>query len=85
MILMDSTDYVTIQLPYLQVVLAMVPGYPAMVQNVNWTGWSSPGCYLEPRGTYHVLGGVGTGPRFHITVPAALPPVKYLGSDHIMT
>jgi len=68
-----------------RVVLATVPGYPAAVRVWNRTGWSSSGCYPENRGTQRVRGRVGTGPRFHITVPATLPPIKYLSSDHIVT
>jgi len=52
------------------VVLAMVPSYTAAVQVWNRTGCSSLGCYPENRGTHWVRGRVGTGPRFHITVPA---------------
>jgi hypothetical protein len=66
-------------------VLATVPGYPAAVWVWNRTGWSSPGCYPENRSTHRVRGRVGTGPRFHITVPATFAPIKYLGSDRMMT
>ena len=68
-----------------RVVLATVPGYPAAVRVWNRTGWSSPGCSPENRGTHQVGGRVGTGPQFHITVPATLAPIKYLGSDRIIT
>jgi len=68
-----------------KLVLATVPGYPAVVRVWNWTGWSSSGCYLENRGTQRVRGWVGTGPRFYITVPATLPPIKYLSSDCMVT
>jgi len=67
------------------VVLATVPGYPAAVRVWNRTRWSSPGCYPENRGTQRVRGRVGPEPRFHITVPATLAPIKYLSSDRIMT
>jgi hypothetical protein len=67
------------------VVLATVPGYPAAVRVWNRTGWSSPGCYPENRGTHRVRGRVGPEPRFHITVPATLAPIKYVSSDRIMT
>jgi len=70
---------------HLEVVLATVPGYPAAVRVWNRTGWSSPGCSPENRGTHRVRGRVGPEPRFHITVPASLAPIKYLSSDHIMT
>jgi len=63
----------------------MVPGYPGAVRVWNRTGWSSPGCYPEKRGTHVLRGRVGTGPRFHIMVPATLAPIKHLGSDRIMT
>jgi len=66
-------------------VLATVPGCPAAVRVWNRTGWSSSGCYPENRGTQQVRGRVGPGPRFHITVPATLPPIKYLSSDRIVT
>jgi len=66
-------------------VLATVPGYPAAVRVWNRTRWSSPGCYPENRGTHRVRGQVGTGPRFHITVPSTLAPIKYLSSDRIVT
>jgi len=66
-------------------VLATVPGYPAAVRIWNRTGWSSPGCYQENMGTRRVRGRVGTGPRFHIMVPATLAPIKFLGSDRIKT
>jgi len=69
----------------LHLVLATVPGYPAAVRVWNRTGLSSSGCYPENRGTQRVRGRVGTGPRFHITVPATLPPIKYLSSDRIVT
>ena len=65
--------------------LATVPGYPAAVRVWNRTGWSSPGCYPENRGTHRVRGRVGTGPRFHSTVPTTLAPIKYLSSDRIAT
>jgi len=65
--------------------VSMVPGYPAAVQVWNWTGWSSPGCYPENRGTHRVRGRVGTGPRFHITVPSTFAQIKYLSSDRIVT
>jgi hypothetical protein len=68
-----------------ELVLAMVADYPAEDRVRNWTGWSSPGCYPENRGTHRVRGGVGTRPLFHITVPATVGPIKYLGSDRIMT
>ena len=70
---------------YLWLVWATVPGYPAAVRVWNRTGWSSSGCYPETRGTQLVRAQVGTGPRFHITVPATLPPIKYLSSDRIVT
>jgi len=70
---------------YLGVVLATVPGYPAAVRVWNWTGSSTPGCYPENRGTHRVWGQVGTGLRFHITVPSTLAPIKYLSSDRIVT
>jgi len=44
-----------------------------------------PGCYPENRCTHRVRGRVGTGPRFHITVPSTLAPNKYLSSDRIVT
>jgi len=69
----------------LQVVLATVPGYPAAVRVWNRTGWTSPGCYPENRGTCRVRGRVRTGPRFHFTVPTTLAPIKFLSSDRIMT
>jgi len=72
-------------LPQICVVLATVPGYPAGVRVWNRTGWSSPGCYLENRGTHRVWGRVRTGLRFHFTVPPTLAPIKYLSSDRIMT
>jgi len=65
-------------------VLAAVPGFPAAVRVWNRTRWSGLGCYPENRGTQRVRGQVGTGPRFHITVPATLPPIKYLSSDRIV-
>ena len=37
------------------------------------------------RGTHRVRGWVGTGPWFHIMVPATLAPIKYLGSDRVTT
>jgi len=67
------------------VLLATVPGFPAAVQVWNRTGWSSPGCYPDNRGTHWVRGRVRTGPRFHFTVPTTLPPIKCLSSDRIMT
>jgi len=74
------------QLPFrLHIVLATVPSYPAAVRVWNRTRWSSPGCYPEDRGTHRVREQVGTGPRFYITVPAALAPIMYLGSEHITT
>jgi len=66
-------------------VLPTVPGYPAAVRVWNRTGWSSPGCYPENRGTHRVRGRVRTRPRFHFTVPPTLAPIKYLSSDRIMT
>jgi len=66
-------------------VLATVPGYPAAVRVWNRTGWSSPGCYTENRGTHWVRGRVGTGPWFHITVPSTFAPFKYLSCDRIVT
>jgi hypothetical protein len=69
----------------LRVVLATVPGYRAAVRVWKRTGWSSPGCYPENRGTRWVRGWVGTRPRFHITVPSSLAPIKYLSSDRIVT
>ena len=71
--------------PISWIVLATVPGYPAAVRVWNRTGWSSSRCYPEYRGTQRVRGRVVTGPRFHITVPASLPPIKYLSSDCIVT
>jgi len=68
-----------------QIVLAMVPDYPAAVRVWNRTGWSSSGCYPENRGTQRVQGRVGTGQRFHITVPATLRAIKCLSSDRIVT
>jgi len=69
----------------IRLVLATVPGYLAAVQVWNRTGWCSLGCFPENRGTQRVRGRVGTGPRFHITVPASLPPIEYLRSDRIVT
>jgi len=69
----------------LWIVLATVPGSPAVVRRLNRTRWSSPGCYPENRGTHRVRGWVGTGPWFHIMVPATLAPIKYLGSDRVTT
>jgi len=69
----------------LQQVLATVPGYLAVVRVRNRTGWSSSGCNPQHRGTQRLRGRVGTGPRFHITVPATLPPIKHLSSDRIVT
>ena len=66
-------------------VLATVPGYPAAVLVSIQTGWSSPGCNPENRGTHRVRGQVWTGPRFHFTVPTTLAPIKYLSFDCIMT
>jgi len=67
------------------VVVATVPGHQAAVRVWNRTGRSGSGCYPENRGTQRVRGRVGTGPRFHITVPATLPPIRYLSSDRIVT
>jgi len=67
------------------VVVATVPGHQAAVRVWNRTGRSSLGCYPENRGTQRVRGRVGTGPQFHITVPATLPPIRYLSSDRIVT
>ena len=66
-------------------VLATVPGYQAAVQVWNRTGWSSCGSYPEDRGTHRVWGRVGTGTRYHFTVPTTLTPIKYLNSDRIAT
>ena len=80
---MTRMDWKLEMTPWL--VLATVPGYPAAVRVWNWTGSSTPGCYPENRGTHRVWGQVGTGLRFHITVPSTLAPIKYLSSDRIVT
>ena len=67
------------------VVLATITGYPAGVRVQNQTGWFSPGCYPENRGTYRVRGWVRTGPLSHLTVAISLLVGKYLNSDHIAT
>jgi len=69
----------------LYIVLATVPVYLAAVLARNQTRWSSPGCYPENRGTHRLRGRVGTGPRFHFTVPTPLAPIKYLNSSCIAT
>jgi len=66
-------------------VLAMVPGYPAACRVWNRTGWFSPSCYPETKGTHRDRGCFRTGPRFHFTVPTALALIKYLSFDCIMT
>jgi len=57
------------------------------------------GCYLAKNPNRYVLAGllrglnrnpvffgrVGTGPRDHFACPTLLAPIKYLGSDRIMT
>ena len=68
-----------------ELVLATVPGYPAVVRVWNRTGWSSLGCYPEDRGTNQVRGRVRTGPQFHFTVSTTLATIKYLSFDRIMT
>jgi len=68
---------------YTAQVLTTVPGYPAAVRVWNRTGQSTPGCYLESRGTCRVRGRVRTGPRFHFTVLTTLAPSKYMHSDCI--
>ena len=65
--------------------LAIVAGYPAAVRVWNQTGWASPCCYPEKRGTHRVWGQVGTRPPFHFTIPTTLPPINYLNSDYIAT
>jgi hypothetical protein len=67
------------------VLLSMVRDHPAAVQVWNRTGWSSPDCYPENKGTHQVRGRVGTGPRLHTMVPANLVRIKYLGCDRTMT
>jgi hypothetical protein len=64
-------------------VLPTVQGYPAVVRVWNWTRQSSPGCYMESRGTYPVWGWVRTRPQFNFTVPTTWPPIKYLNSHRI--
>jgi hypothetical protein len=81
----DLTGWPEINGARLWIVLATVPGYPAAVRDWNQTGWSSPGCYSENRGTHRVRGRIGTRPRFHITVPSTLTPIKWLSSDCIVT
>jgi len=85
MISRHTSSVPTADVVFPRLVLAMVPGYPAAVRVWNRTGWSRSGCYAENRGTQRVWGRVGTGPQFHITVPAILPPIKYLSSDRIVT
>ena len=66
-------------------VLARVPGYPAVVEVWNRTGWSRLGCCTKYSSTHHVWGRVQTGLQFHSTVPTNLAPIKNLNSDRIMT
>ena len=69
----------------IEIVLAMVPGYPAAVRVWNRTRLSSPGCHPEYRGTQRVRGRVRTGLWFHFTVSTTLALIKYLSSHRIMT
>ena len=71
--------------PHSEIVLATVPGNRAAVRVWKRTGWCSPGCYPENRGTHRVRARVWTGLRFHFTVPTTSALIKYLSSDHIMT
>jgi hypothetical protein len=69
----------------LYIVLATVPGYPAVVRVWNRTRRSSPGWNTENRGTRWVRGRVGTALWFHLTVPTRVAPIKYLNSNRIAT
>jgi hypothetical protein len=76
----------TVALPFdTQLVLATVPGYPAVVRVWNRTELSSSGCYPENRSTHRVRGRIGTEPQFQFTVPTTLAPIQYLSSDCIAT
>jgi len=67
----------------LQVVLAMVLGYPAAVWNWIRIRWSCWGWYPKHSGTHWVRGHVGTGLQLHFIVLTTLAPIKYLNSDCI--
>jgi hypothetical protein len=66
---------------YLSNITSKILGY----SNGSGLPGCGPGCYPENRGNWRVRGRVGTGPRFHITVPTTLAPIKYLNSDCIAT
>ena len=66
-----------------RLVLATVPGYPAVVRVLTRTGRSSSGYYPERMGTHQVRRRVRTRPRFHFLVATTLAPIKYLNCQCI--